>query len=173
MVASTFRTYGRAGLLAAWMGFAGACGAQAQEQSVHGADATFVAPEAAIVWAVLKDASGDKASVWLRIVNRTGAFSHVSIDGVDPFTKKREKVEPGVTLKAEVRLQSGRETFSDLPSREVHFYRSEADWRAGKAALNVYYLGVPDTTPEFSSRAALDHYLDTARLVAHPVGAKP
>jgi hypothetical protein len=25
--------------------------------------------------------------------------------------------------------------------------------------LTVYYLGVPDTTPEFSSRAALDAYL--------------
>jgi ABC-type Fe3+/spermidine/putrescine transport system ATPase subunit len=114
-----------------------------------------------------------KATVWLRIVNRTNAYSHVAINGVDPFTKKREKVEAGVALKAETRLASDRDSFSDLPSREVHFYRTEADWRANKPALNVYYLGVPDTTPEFSARAAMDQYLDTAKLVAHPVKPKP
>lgn len=151
-----------------------ACAAYAQTpDAVHGADGIFVAPEVAIVWAVLKEGTGDKASVWLRIVNRTGAFSHVAIDGVDPFSKKREKVEAGVALKAEARLASDRDTFSDLPSREVHFYRTEADWRANKPALNVYYLGVPDTTPEFSTRAAMDRYLDTVKLVAHPVKPKP
>jgi hypothetical protein len=153
-------------------GAAGAARAQAAD-AVHGADGIFVAPDVAIVWAVLKEGAGDKASVWLRIVNRSGAFSHVAIDGVDPFTRKREKVEAGVALKAEARLASDRDTFSDLPSREVHFYRTEADWRANKPALNVYYLGVPDTTPEFSARAAMDSYLDTVKLIAHPVKPKP
>lgn len=164
----------RQALLAGFLagGLAGAAHAQAPD-AVHGADGIFVAPEVAIVWAVLKEGAGDKASVWLRIVNRTGAFSHVAIDGVDPFSKKREKVEAGVALKAEARLASDRESFSDLPSREVHFYRTEADWRANKPALNVYYLGVPDTTPEFSARAAMDQYLDTVKLVAHPVKPKP
>jgi hypothetical protein len=151
----------------------GAAASAQTPDSVHGADGIFVAPEVAIVWAVLKESTGDKASVWLRIVNRTNAFSHVAIDGVDPFTRKREKVQAGVALKAEVRLASDRDTFSDLPSREVHFYRTEADWRAGKPALNVYYLGVPDTTPEFSARTAMDQYLDTVKLVAHPVKPKP
>lgn len=146
---------------------------QQAPEAVHGADGIFVSPDIAIVWAVLKEGTGDKATVWLRIVNRTNTFSHVAIDGVDPFTKKREKVEAGVALKAETRLASDRDTFSDLPSREVHFYRTEADWRANKPALNVYYLGVPDTTPEFSARAAMDQYLDTAKLVAHPVKPKP
>ena len=31
--------------------------------------------------------------------------------------------------------------------------------RARRPALTVYYLGVPDTTPEFTSEAALDAYL--------------
>jgi hypothetical protein len=33
-----------------------------------------------------------------------------------------------------------------------------------RPALTVYYLGVPDTTPEFSSEAALD---------AYPAGTQP
>ena len=148
--------------------------AQTPHESLHGADGIFVSPDAAIVWAVLKAPSStnsDKAAVWLRIVNRTRKFSHLSIDGVDPFSKKRERIEPGMALLAEARVQSDRETFSDLPSREVHFYRSEADWRAGIPALTVYYLGVPDTTPEFSTRAGLDSYLNAVKLVAHELPA--
>ena len=41
----------------------------------------------------------------------------------------------------------------------MHLYATESEWRARKPALTVYYLGVPDTTPEFTSQAALDAYL--------------
>lgn len=139
--------------------------AQAPHASQHGAHEIFVSPDAAIVWAVLKAPTGDKAAVWLRIVNTSKKFSHISIDGVDPFSNKRERVQLGIQLQAEARVQSDRDTFSDLPSREVHFYRSEADLSADRPALTVYYLGVPDQTPEFSSRAALDSYLSAAKLV--------
>ena len=36
------------------------------------------------------------------------------------------------------------------------------DWRARRPALTVYYLGVPDTTPEFASEDRLFAYLATA-----------
>ena len=55
-------------------------------------------------------------------------------------------------------VTSPRAGFSDFPRREIHLYASEADWRARRPALTVYYLGVPDT-PEFSSEAALNAYL--------------
>lgn len=146
--------------------------AQANGEALHGADGIFVVPEAAIVWAVLKQPAGDKAAVWLRIINSTRKFSHVAIDGVDPFSKKRERVTVGVKLESEVRLASDRDTFSDLPSREVHFYRTQADLRDNKPTLTVYYLGVPDTTPEFSTRAAMDEYFNTVRLTSHKVEPK-
>ena len=142
--------------------------AQTPHESLHGAHEVFVSPDAAIVWAVLKAPTGDKAAVWLRIVNITKKFSHISIDGVDPFSKKRERVQLGVPLQAESRTESDRDTFSDLPSREVHFYRSESDLRAEKPALTVYYLGVPDQTPEFSSLTALDSYFVKVKLAKHP-----
>ncbi len=160
-------------LIAASMLFAFANShAQAKEETLHGADGIFVVSDVAIVWAVLKQPSGDKATVWLRIVNSTRKFSHVAIDGVDPFSKKRERVEAGTKLAAEARIASDRDTFSDLPSREVHLYRTEADLRANKPALTVYYLGVPDTTPEFSTRAAMDDYFNTVRLTSHKVELK-
>lgn len=142
--------------------------AQTSSESQHGAHEIFVSPDAAIVWAVLKAPTGDKATVWLRVVNTSKKFSHVSIDGVDPFSNKRERVQPGIPLQAEARIQSDRDSFSDLPSREVHFYRSDADLRAEKAALTIYYLGVPDQTPEFSTRSALDSYLSAAKLEPSP-----
>jgi len=36
--------------------------------------------------------------------------------------------------------------------------RTEGDWRTRRSALTVYYLGVPDTTPEFTTEAALEQY---------------
>ena len=152
-----------------------ACGnacAQVKGDAIHGADGIFVAPDAAIVWAVLKQPTGDKATVWLRIVNSTRKFSHVAIDGVDPFSKKRERVATAVKLEAEARIASDRDTFSDMPSREVHFYRTEGELRANQPTLTVYYLGVPDTTPEFSTRAAMVEYFATVRLTAHKVELK-
>ncbi len=147
--------------------------AQTPHESQHGAHEIFVSPDAAVVWAVLKAPTGDKAAVWLRIVSASKIFSHISIDGVDPFSKKRERVQQGMPLRGEARIESDRETFSDLPSREVHFYRSEVDLSAERPALTVYYLGVPDQTPEFSSRAALDSYLSAAKLVPSPAGLPP
>ena len=174
MIRFSTLTFWRTSVVSTFMLFAAWAFAQSGEQALHGADGIFVSPDVAIVWAVLKAPAGDKAAVWFRVVNSTRKFSYVSVDGVDPFTKKREGIEPGVALKAEARLQSDRDSFSDLPSREVHFYRTEADWKADKPAMTVYYLGVPDTTPEFATRAALDDYLSTVKLTSHPVvGPKP
>jgi hypothetical protein len=145
--------------------------AQSNEIALHGADSVFVAPDIAVVWAVLKQPQvqnqPEKAAVWLRLVNSGRKFSHYSIDGVDPFSKKRERVDKGALIAQEVRVASDRDSFADLTSREIHFYVTEADWKADKPALTVYYLGVPDTTPEFSSRPAMDAYLNTVKLVGH------
>ena len=49
-----------------------------------------------------------------------------------------------------------------LTPRVLSVYASEEDWRAGRPVLTVYYLGVPDTTPEFASEASLLAYLAAA-----------
>ena len=52
-----------------------------------------------------------------------------------------------------------RAQFADTPRTEWAYYMSEGDAREGKPALVVYYLGIPDTTPEFADAAKLDAYL--------------
>lgn len=138
--------------------------AHTPHESLHGAHEVFVSPDVAIVWAVLKAPTGDKAAVWLRIVNTKKKFSHISIAGVDPFNKKRKLIEPGREIETEVSVESDRETFTELPSREVYFYRTEKEWRADTPALTVYYLGVPDQTPEFTTRTAFDNYQKSVKL---------
>ena len=63
------------------------------------------------------------------------------------------RAEPTVLRR---RLQ--RDAAAGCHSRTSHT-RTEGDWRTGRFALTVYYLGVPDTTPEFTTEAALEQYL--------------
>ena len=57
-------------------------------------------------------------------------------------------------------VKSPRAVFANFPRREIHLHGREVEWRARKPTFAVYYLGVPDTTPEFTSEAALDAYLE-------------
>ncbi len=55
-------------------------------------------------------------------------------------------------------LRVARTHFADFPRTELSFFDASAP--APPASLVVYYLGVPDTTPEFANEAALAAYLD-------------
>ena len=54
-----------------------------------------------------------------------------------------------------------RAQFADTPRTEWQLYASEAAARAGKPGLVVYYVGIPDTTPEFADAEKLDAFLAT------------
>ena len=64
-------------------------------------------------------------------------------------------------------IRTLRGTFADLPRREIHFYTTR-DQQAQRPSLTVYFMGLPDTTPEFASEAALQKYLEEtlAKLLA-------
>lgn len=147
-------------LLALWL--LGAAGAAAQGEEVHGADSVFTSPTVAIAWAVLKEPEEEQSLVLTRVANTAKQYEYVSVEGADPFTGRRAAIVAGVPVAERVDLRSRRATFSDYPRREFHLYRTEADWRAGRPALTVYYLGVPDTTPEFTSEAGALSYLSRA-----------
>ena len=135
----------------------------AQAESVHGADSVFAAPGIGIVWGVLRAPTEEETVVVTRISNPMARYAYLRVEGVNPFTGRRTAVVEGAPLGAGADVKSPRAGFADFPRREIHLYASEADWRARKPALTVYYLGVPDTTPEFTSQAALDAYLAGAQ----------
>ena len=126
---------------------------------LHGADSVFAGPDLGIVWGVLKGEAEDRTMVVIRVSNPAGRYAHVSVDGIDPFTQRRVALVEGMTLGARADIRAPRASFADLPRREIHVYESGVDWRTDRPSLTVYYLGVPDTTPEFTTEAALETYL--------------
>jgi hypothetical protein len=138
-------------------------------QQVHGENSVFAGHGVALAWGVLKAETEAQTLAILRIVPAGGPYTHVSVDGVDPFTQSRQEILPGHPLASLVDVRSPRATFADLPRREIHFYTADG-WRLGQPALTVYFMGLPDTSPEFTSEPALLVYLNDA--LAKATGGK-
>ena len=129
-------------------------------QELHGANDVFATPGVTIAWAILRGATEDSTQVVLRIAVEPKTFTHVGVDGVDPFTRERQALLTGRAITGDTEVRTPRARYADLPRSEVRLFRSAEAWRAGSPALVVYYLSIPDTTPEFATAAALAAYLD-------------
>jgi hypothetical protein len=127
---------------------------------VHGADSVFVAPSMKLAWAVRRGASEAETLVVVRVIAVDARYRFIRVDGVDPFTKDRKVFVAARPLDRETDLAIPRALFADHPSSEFHFFPSAEDAAANRAALTVFYLGVPDTTPEFPGQAETEAYLD-------------
>jgi len=135
--------------------------AQAAAQTVvHGADSLFSAPTLKLAWAVLKGRTEPETRVVIRVANVTDAYRFIRVDGVDPFTKARTVFAVPALVEKTIDISIVRVRFADHPSAELHLFRDEMAMRANDAALVVYYLGVPDTTPEFAAPAAAEAYFE-------------
>jgi hypothetical protein len=136
--------------------------APAQAPELHGADTVLVSPTVTILWAVLRDPKQEQPLAIARVINTARYYDFVSVEGVDPFRRRRASVAEGVALNDQADIRSPRGSFADYPRREFHFYRTAADLRAKRPALTVYYLGLPDTTPELSSQTAVEAWFSLA-----------
>ena len=129
---------------------------------VHGERDVFTAPGVVLAWAVLRAPAEEDTQVVIRVVLTAPTYAYVRVWGVDPFTGERRVMTPGGRVAGMVHLMTPRRTFVDHPRREIRLYRTEEEWKADRPALTIYYLGVPDTTPEFVTEAALAKYLADA-----------
>jgi hypothetical protein len=128
-------------------------------QQIHGENSSFLGQGVAMVWGVLRGVREEDTQVVLRVALAGGEYTTVSVDGVDPFTGTRRVLLPRRALDTLLDVRTSRATFADLPRREIHFY-SKIEGQAQPAAVTVYFMGLPDTTPEFNSEAALLGYLN-------------
>lgn len=136
--------------------------AAGQAREVHGENSVFAGEGVAVAWGILKADVEDQSQVILRIVPLGKPVPVLRIEAVDPFTQKRDVVLDGQTLGDRLDVRSLRGSFADFPRREIQLYRTAAEWQARRPNTTIYYLGVPDTTPEFTSEAALSAYLHDA-----------
>jgi len=109
--------------------------------------------------AVRRGATEDATQVVIRAVNVRRTYSRIRVDGVDPFAKDRTQLVAPRAFGAQADLTIVRAKFPAHPSTEIHLYHSEDDERANRPALTVFYLGVPDTTPEFGDAARMEAHL--------------
>jgi hypothetical protein len=94
----------------------------------------------------------------MRVAYEQGRFARLAVEGVDPFTKERKPAAPPRALSGAFEIRIARKTFADFPRTEILFFDAKSASGA-PAELVIYYLGVPDTTPEFPTEPALDAYL--------------
>ena len=127
----------------------------------HGENSVFAGHGVALAWGVLKGATEEETLAVLRIVPAGGPYTYVGVEGIDPFTETRREILRGQPLLQPVDVRTPRATFADLPRREIHFYTDDG-WHAGRPDLTVFFMGLPDTSPEFTSEPALSVYLNDA-----------
>ena len=150
-------------LVLAW---ATAAGAQSPRE-VHGMADAYAGEGVAMAWAVLRGADEASTVVVLRIVADRARYASVSATGSNPFSgKTRLLLDAGLTTEA-VELRTSRASFADFPRTELRF----SGGAPPAVQLVVYFLGLPDTTPEFASEASLAAYLSD-RMTRLRAGAR-
>jgi hypothetical protein len=132
----------------------------AAQQVVHGENSIFTSPGMKLAWAVKRGASEAETLVIVRAVPADASYRFVRVDGVDPFSKDRKVFVAARPLDRATDLSIPRAQFADHPSAEFHFFQSADDAAASRPKLTVFYLGVPDTTPEFAGQADAEAYLE-------------
>jgi hypothetical protein len=141
-------------------------------REVHGEGDAYAAPGVALAWGVLRGTSEATTTVVIRIVADPGTYAGLSAVASNPFSQKSADLLRRGPVSARTDVRVLRSQFADTPRTEWRFYPSASPAASDVPALIVFYLGVPDTTPEFTSEAALDAYFADrfARMRNAPAG---
>ena len=156
-------------LLAALCCCAVAALAQAPREA-HGSHDAFAAPGIALAWGVLRASDEATTAVVVRIVVDPSVYPWLTVVAIDPFSKQEQVVQRPVQAAGPFDLRIPRAQFADYPRTELRLFDSAAHAQANAPQLVVYYLGVPDTTPEFADAAKLDASLSERVARARTAG---
>ena len=124
----------------------------------HGKTDVFAGQGVALAWGVLRGSTEANTFVVIRVVTDPGVYRVVSVTGRDPFTQAERVVIPPTPSSGKMDVRIPREHFADFPRTELRFYEAAPSTLSTQPRLMVFYLGVPDTAPEFDSDARLDAY---------------
>ena len=138
-----------------------ACNARAAgpASEVHGSSDAYAGSGVTLAWAVLRGSDEASTRVVLRVALDPAIYPELEVTGVDPFTKATRPLRARSAATATLDVSAPRAQFAEWPRTELRFYAAGMPARDVPALL-VYYQGVPDTAPEFTSEARLSSYLD-------------
>jgi len=160
----------------AWLVLALAAAVHGAEgpRELHGMSDAFAAPGVAMAWGVARGASETATVVVARIVTDPATYPWLAVTGSDPFTHRIEPLLAATQSAGVIEVRSSRVRFADFPRSEFRFYPSAAAAQQDVPSLVVFFLGVPDTTPEFATEDKLQAYLgDRVARLAGTGAAKP
>jgi hypothetical protein len=133
------------------------------QNEFHGADSIFEKEGIIILWAILKGPTEESSWVYIKIINSgKSPFQIFSVEAVDPFSKEKEWVVRGEKLGEENVIKGVRSSFQDKTARRILFYRRVEAFEKENPDMAVYYLGVPDTSPEVLSEKEMEGYFKKA-----------
>ena len=124
---------------------------------VEGKGPVFSTPGAAFAWGVLKGPDEARTTVVIRV--SAPAFRTVLASGSDPAGKAQKVWMPRAKMSRTLDLRIARTGIAKYPRTAIRFYRQELASKGVKPELEVFFLGVPEGTREFSDAAELDRYL--------------
>jgi hypothetical protein len=135
------------------------------KKEYHGADSLFDKEGIVILWAILKGSTEESSWVYIKIIQTGGSpasFELFGVEAVDPFSNQKEWVLKGEPFKKENMVKSIRVSFREKTARRILFYAKAEDLLRENPAMIVYYLGVPDTSPEFMTEREIENYFRQA-----------
>lgn len=135
-------------------------------REMHGSADAFAAPGMALAWGVLRGADEARTVVVVRIAVDPTLYGDVTVTGSDPFSAQKDAMPAVPKGGGVVDVRVPRAHFAAFPRTDLQFHAP-----APNASLRVYYLGVPDTTPEFNDEDKLDAYL--RQRIVQVRGSKP
>jgi hypothetical protein len=145
--------------------------AQAKRE-MHGMSDAFSTAGVALAWGVLRGTGDAPAVVDVRIAVDPMTYPRVVVVARDPFGPGERTLASSLTGGL-TDLRVARATFERYPRTEFRFFATARQQTGEAPALVVYFLGVPDTTPEFANEARLDAYLGERIVRAKAAAPKP
>ncbi|MFT3820033.1 MAG: hypothetical protein QM750_20885 [Rubrivivax sp.] len=118
-------------------------------RELHGALDAWAEPGLAMAWAVVRGRGEDDALVLIRIEADPQRHARIAAQGRDPFGDGRVELLAPAANPGALTLRLPRKQFADHPRTELRFFAPGA----AAPGVMVYYLGVPDTTPEFATES--------------------
>lgn len=146
----------------------GAPAVAAPPHEAHGVGDAYAAPGVALAWGILRGADEAATRVVVRIVADPHLYPFVAAIGINPFSKGEQALLPRTQTEGSVEIRVPRAQYADFPRSEIRFYGAAA---TDAPALVVFYLGVPDTTPEFATETNLNAYLTDRIARARAAGS--
>lgn len=136
-------------------------------EELPGADAIFAERGVAVFWGVVRGRDEASTQVVLRIerLDREAPWRFARVEAVDPFSGQRELIRLALNLETDPvsTVEMPREGFVAQPSRRILLFRDARALQDDRPGLIISYVSIPDTVPEFATRADLAEHFRRVR----------